>query len=151
MYTRQEASQLRQAFWTTFGKYMSPILSADGAKINWINYKTGIKHIRFTMEADTKQATIAIVIDHPDAATRKRYYQQLVQLQGFLHETLGEQWNWQEEVSNEYGQLQSIISKELKPANIFDQQQWPVVISFFKPRIMALDECWSMAKEGFER
>jgi hypothetical protein len=151
MYTRQEASQLRQAFWTSFGKYMSPILSADGEKINWINYKTGIKHIRFTMEADTKTAVIAIAIDHPDAATRSRYFHQLLQLQSFLHETLGETWRWTEAGSNEYGQPVSIIQKELKPANIFDQTQWGAVISFLKPRIIALDEFWSMVKGGFER
>jgi hypothetical protein len=151
MYTKQEASALRQAFWTTFGKYMSPILSADGMKVNWINYKTGIKYIQFSMEADTKTATIAIIIHHPDPVTRKRYFRQLVQLQSFFHETVGGQWNWQSEAVNEHGQDISSISIMLQPANIFDQAQWPAIISFFKPRIIALDEFWSMAKEGFER
>lgn len=151
MYTKQEASALRQAFWTTFGKYMSPVLSADGMKTNWVSYKTGIKYLQFSMEADTKSASIAIVINHPDPVARRRYYQQFVQLRSFFHETLGEQWEWQPEAVNEHGQDISSISVSLQPSNIFDQAQWPAVISFFKPRIMALDEFWCMAKEGFER
>lgn len=54
MYTREQISQLRQEFWTTFGQYMSPVLSAEGGKINWLNYKTGIKHLHFKMDADKK-------------------------------------------------------------------------------------------------
>ncbi len=45
MFSKQEASQLRKDFWTAFGLYMRPIPSAEGDKINWINYKTGEKDI----------------------------------------------------------------------------------------------------------
>lgn len=60
MYTRQEASKLKEEFWTAFGKYMSPIPSAEGLPINWVNYKTGVKDVSFFMEADNKQASIGI-------------------------------------------------------------------------------------------
>ncbi|RZK28608.1 MAG: DUF4268 domain-containing protein, partial [Hymenobacter sp.] len=45
MYSKAEATQLRQAFWTTFGQYMAPVPSAEGWPTNWINYKTGLKHV----------------------------------------------------------------------------------------------------------
>ena len=32
MFSKQEASQLRKEFWTAFGQYMKPVLSADGGK-----------------------------------------------------------------------------------------------------------------------
>ncbi len=73
MYSKDEASQLKQAFWTTFGQYISPILSTDGLKINWVNYKTGIKHLYFRMEADKQIATIAIEISHPDAGIQELF------------------------------------------------------------------------------
>ncbi len=66
MYTKQQASGLRQAFWTAFGQYMSPILSADGEKISWINYKTGMKDVFFKMNAANKFADIAIELTHAD-------------------------------------------------------------------------------------
>jgi hypothetical protein len=64
MYTKEQASQLKQAFWTAFGQYMGPVLSAEGLRTNWINYKTGVKHIFFRMQADNKMASIAIEIAH---------------------------------------------------------------------------------------
>ena len=55
MYSKHEASQLRQEFWTPFGRYMQPVLSSEGERVNWINYKTGAKHIYFRMDAGTKE------------------------------------------------------------------------------------------------
>ena len=49
MYSKAEATQLRQAFWTAFGQYMAPVPSAEGETTNWINYKTGFKHLYFRM------------------------------------------------------------------------------------------------------
>ena len=44
MYSKQELSRIREEFWTSFGRYMQPILSADGEKVNWVNYKTGMTY-----------------------------------------------------------------------------------------------------------
>jgi len=49
MFSKKEASQLRKKFWMIFGQYMSPVLSSEGEKINWINYKTGVKGLQFKM------------------------------------------------------------------------------------------------------
>jgi len=37
----------------------------------------------------------------------------------------------------------------LKEVNIFDTNAWPAIISFLKPRIIALDKFWSLVKDGF--
>jgi hypothetical protein len=34
--------------------------------------------------------------------------------------------------------------------NIFHEADWPAIISFLKPRIMALDEFWEIAKNVIE-
>jgi len=78
MYTKAEASQLRQAFWTTFGQYMQPVPSAEGGPVNWVNYKTGIKHLYFRMQADNRQATIAIELTMSDAGIRELFFEQFL-------------------------------------------------------------------------
>jgi hypothetical protein len=84
MYSKDEASQLKQAFWTTFGQYITPQLSADGLKINWINYKTGIKHLYFKMEADNKSASISINITHPDKGIQELFFEQFLEVKTLL-------------------------------------------------------------------
>ena len=150
MYSKQEASQLRQEFWTAFGQYMNPVLSADGDKMNWVNYKTGEKNIAFRMHADNRHAMIAIELAHKDRDIQQLYFEQFQQLKNLLAESLGEDWNWQLHTTDEHGKIISRISFEMNGVSIFKKDDWPKLISFFKPRIIALDEFWSGARYTFE-
>lgn len=150
MYTKQETSKQKQAFWTAFGKYMQPIPSAEGDKVNWINYKTGISGTHFRMDADHQQASIAIVLSQGDLDLQSRHYERFEQLKGMLEASLAEDWLWQPLTTNEFGKTVSTIGKVLPGVNIHRTEDWPEIISFFKPRIIALDDFWSQCKYGFE-
>ncbi len=150
MYTREQASQLRQAFWTTFGQYMAPVMSAEGLRTNWINYKTGLKNVEFKMQADNKRASIAIEINHKDAELQELFFEQFEQLCTLMHETLQEEWEWELHTIDEHHKTISRIYKEIAPVNVFNKDDWPQLISFFKPRIIALDEFWSSAQYAFD-
>ena len=150
MYTKQEASQLRQEFWSAFGQYMLPILSADGLKVNWVNYKTGIKDVLFRMSADHQNARIGIELVHKDEGIRHLYFQQFQQLKSLLHEITQEEWEWERDIYDEYGKVLSRISRTKEGVNIFSKESWPAIISFLKPRIMALDEFWTSVNHVFD-
>lgn len=150
MYSRQEASKLRQEFWTSFGQYMSPVLSSEGEKIHWMNYKTGEKHIAFRLHADSQSAALSVALTHKDPVIRELYYDQFLQFRKLMEEVLGEPWTWARETIDDTGKTISSISTELKPVNIFTRQDWPLLISFFKSRLIALDTFWNQVKYGFE-
>ena len=149
MYSKQQASLLRKNFWTRFGQYMRPVKNSEGGSINWLNYKTGIKHIYFRMDANTDHARIAIELRHPEVSEQKKVYDQFVELKSIMAGTLNEEWDWKFNHRDEDGQNISSISTTLYDVNIFQQEDWPSIISFLKPRIIALDEFWNMVKEGF--
>ncbi|MCU7549495.1 DUF4268 domain-containing protein [Chitinophagaceae bacterium LB-8] len=150
MYSKQEAAKLKEEFWTAFGQYMAPILSADGEKINWINYKTGEKHIQFRMHADNKKASIAIELSHPDPGIQLLYFEQFIQLKNVFQSIVEEEWFWNQHVTNDHGKTISRIYHEITGVSIFKKEDWPKLISFFKPRIILLDEFWSNVKYNFE-
>ncbi|TPE43278.1 DUF4268 domain-containing protein [Pontibacter mangrovi] len=150
MYTREQASQLRQQFWTTFGQYLSPQLSAEGWKVNWLNYKTGVKDVFFRMDADKKRAYIAIELAHPDTELQELVYEQFLEHKTMLHEALGEEWDWVLHTTDESGRTVSRIYKEIAPVSVFNKEDWPALISFLKPRLIALDAFWSDAKYSFD-
>lgn len=150
MYSKQQASAIKQKFWTSFGQYMRPVKNANDETINWINYHTGIKHIYFRMDADNKQTTIAIELHHPDTMMRQQYFEQFKQLRTLLEEETGEQWQWDEQYQDEHHNPVSRISTTLTGTNIFNEADWPAIISFLKPRIIALDSFWEMVKDRFE-
>ena len=150
MYSRQEASLTRKKFWTSFGMYMKPIASASGEIVNWLNYKTGIKNIFFRMDFDKNHASIAIELSQPDKLIQQYYYEQLIELKNMLGQTTGEEWDWQMHHQNEDGSIVSRMHKTIAGVNIFNENDWPIVISFLKPRIIALDEFWYTAKDVIE-
>lgn len=150
MYTREQVAAVRQNFWTRFGKYMAPVLSAESEKINWINYKTGIPNVFFRMNAGKDEAYIGIEIMHKNPVQAEKYYQQFVLLRPMLEAALQEVWIWEEDHRNDSFQKLSRIYTLLQPANIFKEADWPAIISFLKPRMLALDEFWTGHKMIFE-
>jgi hypothetical protein len=150
MYTRDEASRIKHEFWTTFGRYMNPIPSAEGRKINWINYHTTIKDVHFRMDAGLTSAAIYISIEHNDPDIRELYFEQFTQLKNVLHDALGEEWDWQSRVVLKEGRPVSRISRPLTNVSVMNRNQWPDLISFFKPRMIALDGFWEDAKYTFD-
>lgn len=150
MYSREQVSKLKEAFWTTFGQYIAPHPSAEGIKINWINYKTGIRHLHFKMQADNRSASIAIELSHPDQGIQELIFEQFKSFGKILSSYLSEDWNWELHVQDENYRVVSRISKTLEGVSIFREEDWPAMISFFKPRIIALDEFWNDASHSFD-
>jgi len=150
MYSKDEAARLRQQFWISFGQYMKPVPAACGYPVNWINYKTDVKNILFKMDVDTKRATIYIQLAHPDAGVRILVFNQFEEFKLMFKNTVGEEWDWLQDATDEHGKAVSYISCTLENVNIYNQQDWPALISFFKPRIIALDEFWDNVKPVFE-
>lgn len=151
MYSKQQASALRQAFYTAFGTYMAPILSADEEPQNWINYKTGVKQILIRMDTPNRGASVGFVLTHPDSLLRLQVFDQLQQLQGILNETTGfADWIWEPTTYNQTGQEISRVYVSIERASVLNKADWPELISFFKARLIALDQFWRLVKFQFE-
>jgi len=102
------------------------------------------------MQAESRMASITIEIAHPDAGIQELFFEQFKELKLLLADVLHEDWEWELHGRDEYGKTVSRIYKELSNVSIFNRNDWPALISFFKPRIIALDEFWSDAKYSFE-
>ncbi|MBX2896045.1 MAG: DUF4268 domain-containing protein [Cyclobacteriaceae bacterium] len=149
MYTREESSRLRQEFWTTFGRYMSAVPSVEGNNVNWINYHTGVNNLFFRMNVEGWEASIAITLEHRDLHLQAAYFEKLRTFKKMLHAELQEEWVWKlhDETNN---RIISRVYKALPDVSVLNKETWPEIISFFKPRIVALDRFWENAKYGFE-
>ena len=102
------------------------------------------------MQANNRSAYIAIEMAHPDAGMQELQFEQFQELKTMLHTYLNEEWEWQLHTHDENHKTISRIIRVLPAASIFNRNDWPALISFFKPRIIALDEFWSVAQYSFE-
>ena len=129
---------------------MKPVPNSYGRRINWPNYKTGVKDIYFRMRAEREFASIGIELGHTDLEMQELVLDQFGQLKNILEACLKERWDWKLHVFNEMGQPISKIECVLEGVNVLDSNDWPKIISFLKPRIIALDTFWEQVKPGFE-
>ncbi|HMR92398.1 MAG TPA: DUF4268 domain-containing protein [Chitinophagaceae bacterium] len=150
MYTRQEASQIRKRFWTLFGQYMKPVPGASGQAINWLNYKTGKKNIYIRMEAERDCAAIRLELRHPDAALRQYYFEQVNNFKQLLSNDTGPEWCWPATAINTGSSAAVIVEARVEGVNVMEESGWPQIISFLKPRIIALDQFWEAIKDLLE-
>jgi hypothetical protein len=150
MYSRAETAKIRKDFWTAFGLYMKPVPNAEGRRTHWQNYKTGIKDIYFRMRAERSFASIGIEITHQDHELQQLYFEQLKEFKKLLENELGEIWDWKMHIFDDQGKTISRAEKVIPDLNIMNPEDWPKIISFLKPRIIALDAFWSNIKPAFE-
>jgi hypothetical protein len=150
MYSRAENSTIRKNFWTTFGQYMKPVPPAGEERVNWQNYKTYVKSIFFRMKAEREFASIGIEINHSDIEMQELVFEQFLIFKTMLHKTLGEEWSWQLHTADEYGKIYSKIETVIHGVDVMNINDWPTIISFLKPRMIALDEFWTNMKPAFE-
>ena len=150
MFSREEAKQRRKDFWTAYGIYMRQHRSVRGTKVKWVNYKTGIRHMYFRLEADHKHAYVAIDLQHPDPGIRELFFQQWEELQELLHGMTEQIWQWEEEFYLPEGKQISRIYTELTDVNMFRQEDWRAIFEFFAGAMVPLDEIWGQAGEIFE-
>ncbi|MFN0083250.1 MAG: DUF4268 domain-containing protein [Ferruginibacter sp.] len=150
MYTQAEASSIRQKFWTSFGMYMSPVPSATAEKVNWVNYKTGIKGLSFKMNADKEQASVAVEIFLKDTMLQHQYFDIFNSFARQFESMAGKGWMFERSSFVEHKAGISMILVKLKNVNIFKQADWPTMISFLKQYITGLDAFWAAYRPAFE-
>ncbi|ANH82113.1 hypothetical protein A8C56_15050 [Niabella ginsenosidivorans] len=150
MYSKHEAALLKKEFWTALGSYLKPIPNANGYPINWVNYKTGIRHIYFRTDVTKKEASAAIELTHPVQEDRLVAFEKMQCLKTVFRETVSGEWYWQEAVYDEQGIPLSRIICFKENVNIFNKTDWPEIIAFLKERLTGLDAFWVIAKDHFE-
>lgn len=150
MYSKSETSKIRKEFWTTFGMYMKPVPAAGRQTTQWQNYRTGVKDIYFRMKAEREFASISIEITHKDTELQYLYFEQFVEFRKILEAELKEVWEWEAHAFDEGSRPISKIEKVLPGVNVLNKDDWPEIISFLKPRIVALDAFWYNMKPAFE-
>lgn len=75
MFSKEEATQLRKLFWTSFGKSFPR---------KWLLYNTKIKGFAFKFVADRKKALVCLDIEHPEEIANELLFDQMLSLKNLL-------------------------------------------------------------------
>ena len=75
MFSREESRQLRELFWTSYGKSFPR---------KWLLYNTKIKDLSLKFQADRKTALVCIDIENEDDYDRLEQYEKFESLKSIL-------------------------------------------------------------------
>ena len=139
--------KIKDEFWTTFGKYMALHPSASGEKVNWINYKTGVKLVQFRLEVNEKKAGIYIELLTPELSAQKKLFDQLTRDINLLIGYTDSNWQSELQLITPEGKIISRIFQERPDVNVFFKSDWPAIISFLKFELVGLDKFWIERKD----
>lgn len=122
MYSKEEAKQIKQQFWTQFGQSYSR---------KWLLHKTKIKGFSFKFYVDNKTAKVMLDIEPKDDELRKIYFQKMESLQTILLENYLPEAIFEENCYLENGKLISRVWVEKSQVSINNPKTWEDIYSFF--------------------
>ncbi|WP_040250495.1 DUF4268 domain-containing protein [Psychroserpens mesophilus] len=122
MFSKEESRQLRQEFWTSFGKSFPR---------KWILYDTKIKGFSFKFHFDTKSALVALDLED-DLETRINTWEKLLSLKTILKDDYLPEAIFEEEYYLDNGKEISRIYIPLEQkVSIHNKNTWQEVMVFF--------------------
>ncbi len=130
MFSKEQSKQIRQEFWTTFGKEYPR---------KWLLYNTKIKDLSLKFTFTTKLAQVSIDIENNDHDIRAYYYDKFVSLQNILTSEFIDSIIFDNSYELENGKTISRVYIELKNVSIHNRNTWKEVMDFFNENMLKLE------------
>lgn len=102
------------------------------------------------MDADQRSASICIELRQTDLLLQKVNYERFLMYKNLLNSETDDEWTWESEIIDEHGMVISRICRNLPNVNIFNERDWPLIISFLKQLLIGLDAFWIKVRPAFE-
>ncbi|MFV8282835.1 DUF4268 domain-containing protein [Christiangramia marina] len=131
MFSREEAKQIRQEFWTSFGKEFPH---------KWLLYNTKMKEIQLKFSFEHKIAQVSLDITDADELIRDYYFEKLLSLKTVLKDSYLPEIIFDKDYFLPEGKTVSRIYVEMEGVNIYNKKFWPEVKQFLAENMLKLEE-----------
>ena len=141
MYSKEEAKQLREHFWTMFGKRYHR---------KWTLYDTKLKDVILKFSFEDNRAMVSLDLTHDDDFFRDYYWEKLESLQGIMRDEVHQDFIFDKNFVLESGKVISRVYIFMDGVKIQKQTDWPVVYEFFHEHMDKLEQFFWEYKDVIE-
>jgi len=131
MFSKEESRQIRQEFWTSFGKSFPR---------KWMLYNTKIKGLSFKFHFDSKKALVALDLED-DLENRINCWEKLVVLKSILKEEYINEAIYDEiyylENRKEISRVYVLLSEKV---SIHNKDTWRATMEFFNTNMSKFED-----------
>jgi len=138
VFSKEASKQLKQDFWTSFGKSFPR---------KWILYNTKVKGLSFKFHFDTRKAMVALDVNSEDLEKRIHLWEKLMGLKQILISDF---------LPNAHFDDTFLLDKEKEISRIYvlknnvsihDKGSWQETMLFFNKEMQAFEQFFDMYKE----
>lgn len=122
MYSKEEGKQIRQDFWTFFGKRYHR---------KWILYDTKIKDLVLKFTFEDRRALVSIDINHDDPIFKEYYWEKFQSLKSIMLDEISPDLVFDHDYILELGKEIPRIYVYMEGVKINKKTDWPQVFEFF--------------------
>jgi hypothetical protein len=141
MFSKEESREIKELFWTSFGKSFPR---------KWTLYNTKLKGLSFKFYFDNKKAFVTLDLED-DLENRINYWEKLVSLKSILLEQYLPEAIYDEEYILDNGKEISRIYVPLeKKVSIHNKNSWQEVMVFFNTHMALFEDFFEEYKDILE-
>ncbi len=133
MFSKEASKQIRQEFWTSFGKSFP---------YKWTLYNTKLKEVSFKFFFNTEKARVSIDFEDQDFNKRMKYYDKFLAFRTILLDEIPE-LQFSQEFILENSKSISCIYIEKQAVSIHNKNTWQEVMYFFQENMLKFEAFWN--------
>lgn len=141
MFSKEEAKQVRQDFWTFFGKRYHR---------KWTLYNTGIKDVVLKFSMENNHALVSVDIEHDEELFRSYYFEKFEGFSRIMKDEISKDLIFDKNYILESGKIISRVYIEKEGVKITRKTDWPVVYEFFHEYMDKLESFFWEYKDFIE-
>ncbi|SCY00763.1 protein of unknown function [Nonlabens sp. Hel1_33_55] len=141
MFSIEEAKQVRQDFWTFFGKRYHR---------KWTLYDTKLKDVNLKFSMENNQAIISLDIEHDDIIFRHYYFEKFESFKSVMEDEVSADLIFERDHILESGKVISRIYVSMDNVKITRKTDWPTVYEFFYENMDKLETFFWEYKDFIE-
>ncbi len=130
MFSKSASKQIRQEFWTTFGKEYPR---------KWVLYDTKIKDVSLKFTFTTKKAQVSIDIEPGDEIIKAFYYDKFVSLKTIITSEYLEDIIFDAQYELDNGKIISRLYVTLSDVSIHSKNTWEKTMIFMNDKMSRLE------------
>ncbi len=131
MFSKEESKQIRQEFWTNFGKEYPR---------KWLLYNTKIKDVTLKFTFTSKKAQVSVDIEPYDEVIRGYYYDKFISLKNILTTEYIEDIVYDKSYQLDNGKIISRLYIEQTQVSVYNKNSWEKAMLFLAQNMEKLEK-----------
>jgi len=150
MLSIQERKQLNIDFFTALGRVMQGCFSETGKRMQWTNYRTGIRGIYVRIELEKKGVSFNVDLEIKDPDIKEMMWEQMLELKAVLASEIPAELTWNEDFVKPTGISVGRIQCRCGTGTIYNKGTWPEMLAFLKESLLGFDRFWAICFDIFK-